>query len=207
MRPLRKDSARPAPLPATGPDAGGGAIDRPLLVRAARGDGHAFRVLVMRHLPVVVAVARRMLGDGAEAEDVAQEVFVRLWRHAGELEVPEAGVRGWLYRVASNLSLDRIRARKPADSDALDGLTVPAEQGRALDDEALARRVDRALQALPERQRLALVLCHYEERSMAEAGEILGVGVEAVESLLARGRRTLRQALAEDWRALLPDAD
>jgi RNA polymerase sigma-70 factor (ECF subfamily) len=184
-------------------DASSGAFDRPLVERAGRGDAHAFRLLMMRHLPKVVALARRMLGDADEAEDVAQEAMLRLWNHAATLQVTDAGIGGWLYRVASNLALDRIRARKPGGADDLDSLTVSAEQERGLSERELARRVEAALQSLPERQRLALVLCHYEEMSMAEAGGILGISVEAVESLLSRARRTLRAALEKEWRGLL----
>jgi RNA polymerase sigma-70 factor, ECF subfamily len=181
--------------------------DAVLLANVRDGDEQAFRSLVTRHQSRVVAVARRMTGDDIEAEDIAQESFLRLWRSAATLEVNDKGVGGWLYRVASNLALDRIRARKPQQPDALEMLTVPADQGKALHDAQVAARVDQALQALPERQRLALVLCHYEGLDIASAGSIIGVSVEAVESLLARSRRALKQALATEWRGLLPEPD
>lgn len=173
----------------------------------AAGDDGALRALLMRHQTRVVAVARRMLGNDAEAEDVAQETFLRLWRHAGALEIGPGGIGGWLRRVSANLVLDRIRARRPQDPDALERMAVPAGQHRHMAERDLSRRVDRALQQLPERQRLALVLCHYEELAMAEAADIMGVSAEAVESLLARGRRALKAALAADWKGFLPDAD
>ena len=84
-----------------------------LLARVSAGETQSFRALVDRHLPVVLAIARRMLRDDAEAEDVAQETLLRLWRNAGSLELGEAGVRPWLRRVASNLCIDRVRARPP----------------------------------------------------------------------------------------------
>jgi len=184
-----------------------GPADRDLLADVRGGDQAAFRTLVARHLPRMMSLARRLLGSDAEAEDVAQDAALRLWRNAAKVEVGEAGLGGWLYRVTSNLALDRLRSRRKEDPDALEVLSVAPQQQRGLVERDLSLRVDAALQALPDRQRAALVLCHYEELSMAEAGEILEISAEAVESLLARGRRALRVALADDWRGLLPTSD
>ena len=184
-----------------------GTADRELLAQVLTGDQSAFRTLVERHLPRMLSVARRLLGSDAEAEDVAQEAALRLWRNASKVEVGDAGLGGWLYRVTSNLALDRLRGRRKEDPDALDVLSVAPQQQRGLVERDLSSRVDAALQALPDRQRAALVLCHYEELSMAEAGEILEISAEAVESLLARGRRALRAALADEWRGLLPSGE
>ena len=181
--------------------------DRELLAEVRAGHQPAFRRLVERHLPRMLSVARRLLGNDAEAEDVAQEAALRLWRNASKVEVGDAGLGGWLYRVTSNLALDRLRGRRKEDPDALEVLSVAPQQQRGLVERDLTARVDAALQALPDRQRAALVLYHYEELSMAEAGEILEISAEAVESLLARGRRALRAALADEWRALLPTGD
>jgi len=181
--------------------------DRELMALIAAGDQAAFRQLLARYLPRLVATARRMLGGDAEAEDVAQEAALRLWRNAAKIEVSETGVGGWLYRVTSNLALDKIRARRSDGPGALEFMTVPADQQRHLVERDLGARVDKELQALPERQRLALVLCHYEGMSMSDAGDVMGISSEAIESLLARGRRTLRTALADEWRSLLPSAD
>jgi RNA polymerase sigma-70 factor (ECF subfamily) len=181
--------------------------DGDLLAHTAKGDQAAFRQLLARYLPRLVATARRLLGGDAEAEDVAQEAALRLWRNAARIEVSEAGVGGWLYRVTTNLALDKIRARRSDGPDALEHMTVPPDQQRKLVERDLGVRVDKELQALPERQRVALVLCHYEGMSMSDAGEVMGISSEAIESLLARGRRTLRSALADEWRALLPSSD
>ncbi|MDX2204753.1 MAG: sigma-70 family RNA polymerase sigma factor [Hyphomicrobiaceae bacterium] len=179
-----------------------------LLARAAAGEAEAFRALVGRHLPTAIGIARRMLRDEAEAEDVAQEALLRLWRHAGTLELGAGGVRPWLRRVVSNLCIDRVRAaRNVAVVDTVPEVPTPASQVRQLAEQDLARRVNAALQALPERQRLALTLFHYEGMSQIEVGEVLRVSDEAVESLLARARRTLKAALKEDWRALIPEAE
>jgi RNA polymerase sigma-70 factor (ECF subfamily) len=178
-----------------------------LLAGVAAGEAAAFRALVDRHLPTVHAIARRMLNDDAEAEDVAQETFLRLWRNAAELELGQGGARPWLRRVASNLSIDRVRARRNVSPvEQVPEESEPANQMRHVAERELGTRVDAALKALPERQRLAITLFHYEGMSQIEVGEVLGISDEAVESLLARARRTLKAALKDEWRGLLPEA-
>lgn len=182
-----------------------GLSDWDLLSRAGRGDSAAFRGLVDRHLPALLAIARRMLRDDAEAEDAVQEAFIRLWRQAPE-DLGPGGARPWLRRVVSNLCIDRIRSVRRTDvTDEVPEQLVEAGQLVGLTEQDLAARVDAALKALPERQRLALTLFQYEGLSQTEVGEALGVSVEAVESLLGRARRALKAMLKDDWRQLLSD--
>jgi RNA polymerase sigma-70 factor (ECF subfamily) len=147
-----------------------------------------------------------MLNDEAEADDIAQEALLRLWQQAPQLQLAEHGARPWLRRVASNLCIDRIRAGRRTDvTDEVPEQAVPADQLTGLVQQDLATRVDAALRTLPERQRQALTLFQYEGLSQIEIGEILGISDEAVESLLARARRTLRQVLQDDWRLFVLD--
>lgn len=171
--------------------------DTELVARVGKGDRAAAQALMARHLPTMLSLARRMLSGEAEAEDCVQEAFLRVWTHAARWQPGKAKFETWLYRVTLNQCYDRLRRKPTADLEA--AAEVPdgapsAEQ--SLESAALSAEVDAALQELPERQRAAILLCHYQERGNIEAAEILGVSVEALESLLARGRRALRTKLS-----------
>lgn len=166
--------------------------DLAIILAAGRGDAAAARTLVDRLLPPITGFSARMLGDAAEAEDVAQEVFVKAWRAAAKWQPGRARFSTWLYRVAHNACIDRLR-RRPAslaqDFDMADERDGPAEQMEQRQTEAAVRQ---AVAGLPERQRAALALCYYQGLSNREAANIMEITVEALESLLSRGRRTLR---------------
>lgn len=171
--------------------------DDALVARYAAGDQEAARLLVARHAPRVLALARRMLGDQAEAEDVTQEAFLRLWRQAPDWRPGVASAGTWLHRVAANLCVDHLRRRRRLSGDdppEIEDDTPSAAERMADADRSAALRG--ALDELPDRQRAAIVLRHYGEMANPEIAERLGVSVEAVESLLARGRRALARRLA-----------
>ena len=177
-----------------------------LVQRSASGDASAFRTLTERHLASVTGIARRMLRDDAEAEDVAQEAFLRLWRSGTSLEIGAAGVKPWLRRVVSNLCIDRVRGRQRLSVvEELPEVPEAPRQLAALEEKDLQRRVDAALKTLPERQRLALTLFHYEGMSQIEVASAMGISDEAVESLLGRARRHLKAQLQAEWKAMLVD--
>ncbi|MEE3622959.1 RNA polymerase sigma factor [Nitrospirillum sp. BR 11752] len=171
--------------------------DEYLVGRVAEGDAQAFRVLTDRHLDRTVTLARRVLGGAAEAEDVAQEAFLRLWQHAERFRPAEARFSTWFYRITMNLCLDR--KRRPAH-DALESVPEPVDP--SLDAVALVERselgrlVARAVDDLPERQRAAISLCYDAGLSNAEAAAAMEVSVGALETLLVRARRALRATLA-----------
>jgi len=179
-------------------DAMNEAEDEALLALYAAGDAAAARLLVARLGPRVFAHAMRLLGDRAEAEDVAQEAMLRLWRIADGWRTGEAKVTTWLYRVTANLCTDRLRRRRGGTT-PLDSVPDPADDRPGADavmqQKARAGALQAALDALPDRQRQAVVLRHIEGLGNAEIAEIMEIGVEAVESLTARGKRALAAAL------------
>lgn len=173
------------------------ATDAALLAAYAAGDAAAARTLVETHSPQALALALRMLGSQAEAEEVAQEAMLRLWKIAPKWRAGEARISTWLYRVTANLCTDRLRRVRPGPIpegyDAADDRPAPVAHIMAASREAA---LEMALQSLPDRQRLAIVLRHLEERANPEIAQIMGLTVEAVESLQARGRRKLAQIMA-----------
>jgi RNA polymerase sigma-70 factor, ECF subfamily len=178
--------------------------DAVLMARVAAGDEDAYRQLIGRYLPRLLVVARRILNDAAEAEDVVQETCLKLWRLAPKLEVGPRGIGGWLRQVCRNRCIDVIRSsRTTTVTDEVPEQSEPALQVERLEDADLGRRVNAVVLGLPDRQRLALTLFHYEGLSLSETGDIMGASVEAVESLLSRARRRLKAELKDEWKGLL----
>jgi len=174
--------------------------DAVLLARFAAGDGAAARALADGLGVRMYRLACRVLGDGAEAEDVAQEAMMRLWRVAPKWETGQAKVGTWLYRVTLNLCLDRKRRRPAGREAALDAIAEPADPAPSavsrMQAADRATALQTALMTLPERQRQAVILRHLEDLSNPEIAQIMGLSVEAVESLTARGKRALAKQLA-----------
>ena len=179
--------------------------DAELLARVGRGEPRAVREMVERKLGRLLSLAERLLGRRSEAEEVAQEVFVRLWKQAPTWQPGRARIDTWLHRVALNLCYDRLRRRRDeAADDAVAEAEAEADPAGApdalLEARQRGRRVARALAELPQRQREALVLQYYQQLSNSEAAELMGIGIEALESLLVRARRSLRERLGGEPR-------
>ncbi len=178
-------------------DGSGDVRDETLLAAYAGGDQSAARVLTLRHTGPCLNLAFRMLSDRGEAEDVAQEAMLRLWKIAPDWRAGEAKISTWLYRVTRNLCTDRLRKRRnigldeaPEPADDTPGVEVRMMEGDRHD------ALQAALETLPDRQKLAITLRHLEELGNPEIASIMEISVEAVESLLSRGKRTLANRLA-----------
>jgi len=170
--------------------------------RIAQGDASAFRTLSQDHLQAIVTFVYRLLHNHAEAEDVAQETFLRAWTNAAKYQ-PQARVSTWLHAIARNLAIDHLRKRKTRGEsleidDERDAAPLSGRPSQLLVRKQQALTVQEALLNLPERQRSAILLSHEQGHSNIEIAEILKISVEAVESLLSRGRRQLRVLLSDE---------
>jgi RNA polymerase sigma-70 factor (ECF subfamily) len=174
--------------------------DETLLRLYANGDATAARLLTARLSPRVLGYATRLLADRAEAEDITQEAMMRLWRIAPHWRTGEAQISTWLYRVVTNLCSDLKRSRRNRAGVGLDDAPeVAAATASAVASLMQADRMtalQRALDQLPDRQRQAVVLRHIEGLANPEIAQIMELGIEAVESLTARGKRALAAILA-----------
>ncbi|WP_417317317.1 RNA polymerase sigma factor [Emcibacter sp.] len=184
--------------------------DEELILRIGEGDRTAYKMLMERHLRLNLAFATRLLGNAHEAEDVMQEAFVRVWKHAGNWDPSrKTKFTTWFYRVVTNLCLDVKRKRRPS----VDlGEAVEIEDGGLgadgiLEEKQRAGRIAEALERLPDRQKAALVLCYLQGRSNREAAEVLDVSVNALEALLVRGRRKLGEILSREKNDLLEETE
>jgi len=173
--------------------------DENLVVRVAQGDIRAFELLVTRYQKQALRAAQRFIYDRLEAEDLAQEAFLIVFRKANKYEA-KASFKTWFFTILLNLCRNAVKKKKPVyvnfDSPEIEitGSQNPAGQ---FDHQQLQQTLAKAILKLPENQRAAFILCHYENFSYAETARSLGVSVKAVESLLVRAKRQLREEL--EW--------
>ncbi len=168
------------------------------MARVQSQDREAFAVLVERHLDAIHAFNFRMTQDAESAADIAQETFLRVWSKASSWRPGRVKFTTWLHRIARNLCIDAHRRQRPTEDADVDTMASDARSpDQAPADMELDGALRRALSALPERQRTAIVLCHRQGMSNRDAAQVLGVSVDALESLLSRARRSLRKTLAD----------
>ena len=170
--------------------------DKDLLDRLADDDESAFRSLVERHIDRAYAIALRIAGNAADAEDVVQDTMLKVWSHRGRWQHGRAKFSTWLYRVISNRCIDLRRKPRSEDVDAVPEMADPQPDASAMIERNEVRDLlEGAMQRLPEQQRLAVILSYHENMSNGEIAEVMDSTVAAVESLLKRGRQQLRELL------------
>ncbi len=180
--------------------------DEDLMEAIAQADGKAFAALLSRHVEKVRAIGWRMLGSRADADDLAQDVFLRIWKNPAAYDRKKGRFSTWLYRVAANACIDRLRRRAPEPLDERMAEALAAHgpgPERALLEAEQSAQVRAAIAQLPQRQKLALVLSHDLGHTNIEIARIMDTSVEAVESLLGRARRKLKGLLSEQMKALV----
>lgn len=181
----------------------GSADELSLVERAQQGDSDAFQILLHRYLPIIHRYAMRMLGNQTDASDIAQEVFIRFWQKSHNFDPARAKLSTWLHQIAHNLCIDHFR--KHSKMTSIDGSAdqILYDQNQEWEDSEadlateLQTQLKRAIESLPERQRSALIFCHYQGLSNKQAAEILNVSVDALESLLSRARRSLKNTFLD----------
>jgi len=181
--------------------------DEELMTRVAKGDEYAFQILVERHQRSVLNLIYRFIGDPTKSQDLAQEVFLRVWQAARSYE-PKAKFTTWLYRIAANLCLNELKSSRRkrwlrffhadteeqavGEEDFSNGSPSPEDLLLAREQ---SRQITSALQSLPENQRMVLILKRYDDLSYEEIARILNCSVSAVESLLVRAKKNLQEKL------------
>jgi RNA polymerase sigma-70 factor (ECF subfamily) len=178
-----------------------------LMAKIAKGDEDAFEILVNRHQTSVLNLVYRFIGDRTQAKDLAQEVFIRVWQSAKTYK-PQAKFTTWIYRITTNLCFNELKSSRRrkwfsfnrSDEDGEHTFeetlsdSAPSAEDLLLEKER-SRQISDALQSLPENQRMAMILKRYDDLSYEEIGQVIGCSVSAVESLLVRAKRALREKL------------
>lgn len=170
--------------------------DDELLLRVAAEDEMAFRSLVERHIDHAYGLALRILGNGADAEDVVQDTFLKVWTHRGRWEAGRAKFSTWLYRVVMNRCIDLRRQPRGEDvAEVAEPVDDKPDAVTEIHRHEVSDMLDSAMARVPEQQRYALILSYHQELSNSEIAEVMETTVPAVESLLKRGRQRLRELL------------
>jgi RNA polymerase sigma-70 factor (ECF subfamily) len=170
--------------------------DAELLDRLAAGDEAAFRALVERHIDRAYAIALRIVGNAADAEDVVQDTMLKVWTHRGRWQHGRAKFSTWLYRVVSNRCIDLRRKPRTENVDVVPEVAdARPDASSVIERNELRDMLEGAMQRLPEQQRIAVILSYHENMSNGEIAEVMDTTVAAVESLLKRGRQQLRELL------------
>ena len=176
--------------------------DEMLMAAIASGDQRSLRLLMDRHMTAVIRLSERILLAQSEADDIAQEAFFRVWRNAARFDPGRARFKTWFYRIVVNLAIDRKRRPVPAPIEAAADQASGAPDALAAVIEAERRRnIETALASLPEKQRAAIALFHFEGLSAREAAAAMSMSGKAFESLLTRARRALKQQIADELTA------
>jgi RNA polymerase sigma-70 factor (ECF subfamily) len=172
----------------------GSESDESLMGLVAQGDQRAFRILMGRHMTLAIRVAQRVVGNAAEADDIGQDAFLRVWSRAASFDPRVARFTTWLYRVVLNLALDRIRKPSHASIDqAAEVRSDDPEPVTLMIADEERRMIAAAMATLPERQRAAIVLFHMEGLGGRDGAKSMNVSEKAFESLLVRARSALKQ--------------
>jgi RNA polymerase sigma-70 factor (ECF subfamily) len=170
--------------------------DEELLTRLASNDEAAFRLLVERHIDRAFAIALRIVGSRADAEDVVQDTMLKVWTHRGKWQHGRAKFSTWLYRVITNRCIDLHRMPRTDNVDAVpEPIDAQPDVVSAMQRDEVTLMLEKAMQRLPEQQRVAVILSYHENMSNGEIAEVMDTTVAAVESLLKRGRQQLRDLL------------
>lgn len=174
--------------------------DEELMLAVCMGDKLAYQTLVKQHLKPISHYAYRLLGNQKDTEDIAQEVFLRLWINAAKWKTEKAKLSTWLHRITHNLCIDYLRRHgRVQTQDTFDEKLTHLsanEHNNSEEEVDQLKRLNTAIGNLPESQRSALVLCHYQGFSNKEAAAIMNISVKALESAIARAKRALRDQLS-----------
>lgn len=176
------------------------------LLKAVKGDKKAAEVLVRSISPKLFGLAYRLLQNRADAEEVTQEALLRLWKVAKDWRKGEALIETWAYRVVTNLSFDKLRSAKKFDADQIEDdifMDDKISPESELINRDISNEIDRALAQLPPRQRAVIVFTYFEAMGAKDTAAAMETSIEAVESLLSRARKTLKQVLLNDEPELL----